>query len=82
MSARSIALSPDSIEITLYRSRAIQTSHRAGKLCSGVVSPHRCAEYAAGTAELGSCPTDATRAGRSRRAVLFFAATLGPNVWR
>ena len=81
MSARSIALSPDSIEITLYRRRRYR-HHIALVNCSGVVSPHRCAEYAAGTAELGSCPTDATRAGRSRRAVLIFAATLGPNVWR
>src|SRR5215469_11982859 len=34
---------------------------------------------APGTAELGSCPTDATRGGRSRRAVRDAAATLEPE---
>jgi hypothetical protein len=37
---------------------------------------------AAGTTELGSCLTDATRGGRSRRAILKLAAPPGPNVWR
>ena len=36
-------------------------------------------QRATGTAELGSCPTDATRESRSRRAVRIFAAMAAPE---
>src|ERR1700693_967775 len=42
----------------------------------------KCRSRAAGTAELGSCPTDATREGRSRRAIRVFAAMLAPECQR
>ena len=46
------------------------------------VSAHDAQKCASGTTELGSCLTDATREGRSRRAVRKVAATLEPEPLR